>query len=50
MSHTLIQDALFTAKSVRELDRLVIEEQGIPGIILMKRAGRAVLSELLDAP
>ena len=49
MSHTLIQDALFTAKSVRELDRLVIEEQGIPGIILMKRAGRAVLSELLDA-
>ena len=49
MSHTLIQDALFTAKSVRELDRLAIEEQGIPGIVLMKRAGRAVLSELLDA-
>lgn len=49
MSHTLIQDALFTAKSVRELDRLAIEEHGTPGIVLMKRAGRAVLSELLDA-
>ncbi len=49
MSHTLIQDALFTAKSVRELDRLAIEQQGIPGIVLMKRAGRAILSELLDA-
>ena len=49
MSHTLIQDALFTAKTVRDLDRLAIEKQGIPSIVLMKRAGRAVLSELLDA-
>lgn len=48
MSHKLIQDALFNAKSVRELDRLAIEEEGIAGIVLMKRAGRAVLQELLE--
>ena len=49
MSHNLIQDALFTAKSVAELDRIAIQEQGIPGIVLMKRAGRVVLHELLEA-
>jgi NAD(P)H-hydrate repair Nnr-like enzyme with NAD(P)H-hydrate epimerase domain len=49
MSHTLIQDTLFTAETVRNLDSLAIEKQGIPSIVLMKRAGRAVLSELLDA-
>jgi NAD(P)H-hydrate epimerase len=49
MSHNLIQDALFTAKSVAELDRIAIQEQGIPGIVLMKRAGRVVLNELLEA-
>ena len=48
MSHNLIQDVLFKAKSVAELDRIAIEEQGIAGIVLMKRAGRAVLNELLD--
>ncbi|MDA8781942.1 NAD(P)H-hydrate dehydratase [Porticoccaceae bacterium] len=48
MSHKLIQDALFNAKSVRELDRLAIEDEGIAGIVLMKRAGRAVLQELLE--
>ena len=49
MSHTLIQDALFTAKSSRELDRLAREQQGIAGTVLMKRAARAALAELLDA-
>lgn len=49
MSHIDIQDALYSAKSVRELDRLAIEQLAIPGIVLMKRAGRAVLDELLDA-
>lgn len=33
---------LYSAAQVRELDRVVIEELGVPGIVLMKRAGRAV--------
>ena len=49
MSHIDIQDALYSAKSVRELDRLAIEQLAIPGIVLMKRAGRAAVDELLDA-
>jgi hydroxyethylthiazole kinase-like uncharacterized protein yjeF len=32
---------LFTASQVRELDRLAIEEAGIPGYALMSRAGEA---------
>jgi len=39
---------LYTAEQVRELDRLAIEEHGIPGIQLMKRAGRSVLETLLE--
>lgn len=49
MSHNFIQDALFDAKSVAQLDRTVIDSHGVPGIVLMKRAGRAALRELLDA-
>ncbi|MDH3887916.1 MAG: NAD(P)H-hydrate epimerase, partial [Gammaproteobacteria bacterium] len=33
--------ALYTAAQVRELDRLAIEQQGIPGYTLMSRAGEA---------
>ncbi|MES9857157.1 MAG: NAD(P)H-hydrate dehydratase [Sedimenticola sp.] len=32
---------LYRAEQVRELDRIAIEEQGIPGITLMERAGAA---------
>ncbi len=49
MSHNFIQDALFDAKSVAQLDRTAIDSHGVPGIVLMKRAGRAALRELLDA-
>jgi len=38
---------LYLAASVRELDRLAIEEHHIPGFTLMKRAGHAVFSALL---
>lgn len=38
--------ALYTAEQVRELDRIAIEDCGIPGIKLMKRAGRAVFEEI----
>jgi hydroxyethylthiazole kinase-like uncharacterized protein yjeF len=33
--------ALYRAEQVRELDRCAIEEQGIPGAVLMERAGTA---------
>jgi NAD(P)H-hydrate repair Nnr-like enzyme with NAD(P)H-hydrate epimerase domain len=32
---------LYTAAQVRELDRIAIEEAGIPGYTLMTRAGEA---------
>ena len=39
------RDRVYTAAEVRELDRTAIEDRGIPGIALMKRAGRAVFDE-----
>lgn len=37
---------LYTAAQVRELDRIIIKEYGIPGIELMSRAGNAVFRHL----
>ncbi|MGV6807479.1 MAG: NAD(P)H-hydrate dehydratase [bacterium] len=37
---------LYTASQTRDLDRIAIEERGIPGINLMKRAGKAVFVAL----
>lgn len=42
-----IPAGLYTAAQVRELDRLAIEDRGVPGIRLMKRAGRATFDALL---
>ncbi len=39
--------ALYTAAQCRELDRLAIQEHGLPGFELMRRAGRAAYRELL---
>ena len=36
-----LPDALYTPEQVRELDRRAIEDHGIPGGVLMARAGRA---------
>lgn len=41
-SATRLPTALFTARSVRALDRFTIEQCGIPGRTLMQRAGEAV--------
>lgn len=38
---------LYSAAQVREIDRIAIEECGIPGINLMKRAGEACVNELV---
>jgi hydroxyethylthiazole kinase-like uncharacterized protein yjeF len=42
------QQPLYTAAETRELDRLAIEEAGIPGIRLMSRAGRAAFERLQE--
>lgn len=43
-----LPNTLYSASQVRELDRIAIEERGIPGIVLMKRAARATLDALLE--
>ena len=44
----MLPEPLYRAAEVRELDRIAIEEQGLPGIVLMKRAGRACFQALLQ--
>jgi hydroxyethylthiazole kinase-like uncharacterized protein yjeF len=39
---------LYSAAQVRELDRIAIVEHGVPGVVLMKRAGRATF-EAIDS-
>ena len=39
---------LVTREIVREIDRKTIEEYGIPGLILMENAGRAVAKVVMD--
>lgn len=39
---------LVTAKEMRELDRLTIEEYGVPGHVLMERAGAGATDALLE--
>lgn len=39
--------SLFTAAQVKELESTAIKDQGVPGIQLMKRAGRAVFNRLI---
>ncbi len=41
--------SLYRASSVRELDRIAIEEHRIPGFELMRRAGRAAFGVLQDS-
>lgn len=43
-----LPSALYRASAVRELDRIAIEEQGIPGFELMSRAGQAAFDLLRD--
>lgn len=38
-----VSDKLYTASATRALDRAAIEDHGIPGYLLMKRAGSAVV-------
>jgi len=44
----LLPHALYRAEQVRALDRVAIEELGIPGGVLMERAGRAALEILRE--
>ncbi len=46
MDPDLLPDSLYTTAQVRELDRLAIEEEGIPGLTLMRRAAQACLETI----
>src|SRR5208337_5067495 len=39
---------IVTADEMREIDRLTIEDYGIPGLVLMERAGLAVASRVRE--
>ncbi|HRP63485.1 MAG TPA: NAD(P)H-hydrate epimerase, partial [Phycisphaerales bacterium] len=39
---------IFARHSIREVDRIAIEEYGIPGIVLMENAARGAASIALD--
>lgn len=45
---TSLPSPLYRAEQVRELDRIAIEEYDILGLTLMRRAGRAVLDNILE--
>ncbi|MDN3637279.1 NAD(P)H-hydrate dehydratase [Simiduia curdlanivorans] len=45
--HSTLPSALYSAQSVRQLDQYLIQEQGIPATVLMKRAGRFAFEQLL---
>ena len=42
------QSLLLSRDGARELDRRAIEELGVPGIVLMENAGRAIVDYLLS--
>ncbi len=44
----LLPRALYTCEQTRELDSLAISQAEIPGIVLMKRAGRSAFEQLLN--
>ena len=48
-SHSPLPTDLYRAVAVRELDRQAIEEQGIPGFTLMRRAAKAAFNVLQAA-
>lgn len=39
---------VYTIEQVRELDRIAIQEQGIPGYVLMQRAAAALLAAVIE--
>ncbi|MFY0677982.1 MAG: NAD(P)H-hydrate dehydratase [Neptuniibacter sp.] len=48
VNRAVLPAPLYTADQTRSLDRIAIEEFGIPGIRLMQRAGHAVFAEIVE--
>lgn len=49
MTESPLPASLYTAASVRQMDRYAIETLGIPGPVLMERAGQACFGSLRTA-
>ena len=41
---------LYTAAQMKEIDRVAIQERGIPSTLLMERAAKALVKEILALP
>ncbi|MDD9857709.1 MAG: NAD(P)H-hydrate dehydratase [Gammaproteobacteria bacterium] len=39
---------IYQSRQTRELDRIVIEQHGVPGIMLMRRAGEAAFARIME--
>ena len=48
LSEPALLEFHYSATGVRELDRIAIEDRGIPGLTLMKRAAEACVDVLLN--
>ena len=44
---TMLPEEIYQAHEVREIDRVVIEQHGVPGIVLMRRAGEAAFKQIM---
>ncbi len=44
---TMLPEEIYQAHEVREIDRAVIKQHGVPGIVLMRRAGEAAFKQIM---
>ena len=44
----MLPEEIYCARQTREIDRVVIEQHGVPGITLMRRAGAAAFKRMME--
>ena len=44
----MLPEEIYRARQTREIDRVVIEQHGVPGITLMRRAGAAAFKRMME--